>query len=473
MQAMNIPILSSQLQELSSVSFGFTGTSEVNSFGSENEKTGSSFLEMLTSLKNITANDDRPVNQKIQSEENKTEQKTESLEKTENNSEKKTVDKTEKKSEEKNVARKEKQEVKKEKLDVKEEKTASENIELKSLLQNTQKSEDNSVKQIHKFVNAKNPSEYEELAEIQFEEFGTVSTVDQENILDRLKGDNFELKSKKALFEAQELSVEEPKLFLTTAAVFNENNAASEIDRKSISVIKKEDKKASKVIAKKAGFEERNKINVIDNRGSLSREEALKSAKDKMKLTVQTENENTVNMTLTMAENVEQNILSLNGQTAGAQGSNFQAMLSEQIQANAPEFVKAGNIVLQDNKTGSINLILKPENLGNVKVSLQLSDKVITGQIIVNSQEAYDAFKENLDTLKQAFQQNGFESPTFNLTFANNGGSFEGQNSSQQNFAQNFNTDRVYGDYVFAEETASAGTFEYRTDSSYAIDYIA
>ena len=50
MQAMNIPILSSQVQELSSVSFGYSGTSEVNSFGNENEKNGSSFLEMLTSL---------------------------------------------------------------------------------------------------------------------------------------------------------------------------------------------------------------------------------------------------------------------------------------------------------------------------------------------------------------------------------------------------------------------------------------
>lgn len=454
MQALNIPILSSQTQELSSVSFGFSGTSDVNSFGIENEKKGSSFLEMLTSLQNV------------QSNEPKTELKTERNEEPQKTSEKDSV--KEKKPEDKSEVKKEKTEEKEDK----EEKVDSKNEELNALL-NLQNKEKVSLKQTQKNAKAEEASEYADFAKLQSEDLGTASVIDQEEILDRLAQSNLELKSKKSLFDAQDLSLEEPKLFLNTIEIANQNNAASEIDRKSISSIKKEDKKASKVIAKKAGFEEKSKINVIDNRGSSSKEEAVKSAKDKMKLTVQTENENTVNMTLTMAENAEQNILSLNSQAAGAQGSNFQAMLSEQIQANAPEFVKAGNIVLQDNKTGSINLILKPENLGNVKVSLQLSDKVITGQIIVNSQEAYDAFKENLDTLKQAFQQNGFESPTFNLTFANNGGTFGGQNSSQQNFAQSFNTDRVYGDYVFAEEAVSAGASEYRTDSSYAIDYIA
>lgn len=467
MQALNIPILSSQTQELSSVSFGYSGTSEVNSSGNENDRNGSSFLEMLTSLKTLSVNDDSPVKQSVQTQETKTENKSEQPEKPVASSEKKTVKDSAKEEQA------EKTEVKKEKAEEKEDKVKSENEELKALLQNQSKAETKSVKQNEKFAKVKDSSDYEELAKFQIENSEITSAIDQEEILDRLAANKLELKSKKSLLDAQELSVEEPKLFLNTVAVLNENNAASDVNKKSISSIRKEDKKASKVIAKKAGFEEKSKINVIDNRGALSKEEALKSAKDKMKLTVQTENENTVNMTLTMAENAEQNILSLNSQTAGAQGSNFQAMLSEQIQANAPEFVKAGNIVLQDNKTGSINLILKPENLGNVKVSLQLSDKVITGQIIVNSQEAYDAFKENLDTLKQAFQQNGFESPTFNLTFANNGGSFEGQNSNQQNFAQSFNTDRVYGDYVFAEEAPSAGTFEYRTDSSYAIDYIA
>ena len=74
------------------------------------------------------------------------------------------------------------------------------------------------------------------------------------------------------------------------------------------------------------------------------------------------EQDNSLNLSLSLSETAKQNILSSNNQTAGASGSTFQQMLSQQIQFNAPDFVRAGNIVLQDNNSGSINMILKPEN---------------------------------------------------------------------------------------------------------------
>lgn len=455
MQAMNIPILSSQSVETAVMNFDAAPV--------QNEKSGSSFLEMLTSL-----NSTQMTQNEISPKETSTSPETKSFEKTpeqekpyEKTKDSQAAEKTEDKKE---LSEKKSEEEKKVNSDVQDAAVSGMNkIPEKSVLKNNTK------------VAEKTDSEsIEGLSKNQLEYLKITKSDDPEDIIANATVYKKENLSRKNLLAAQDLSIEEPQLFLNKADVTNENIAAADFAKKTLSALKEDSKNNTKVSLKKSVTEEKNKIQIIDNRGSLSKEEAAKSVKDRMKLTVSAQDDNTVNMTLTMAENAEQNILSLNSQAAGAQGSNFQAMLSEQIQQNAPEFVKAGNIVLQDNKTGSINLILKPENLGNVKVSLQLSDKVITGQIIVNSQEAYDAFKENIETLKQAFQQSGFESPAFNLSFANNGSNFEGQNSNQNNFAQSFNADRVYGDYAITESSGSHEVFaEYKTDSSYAIDYIA
>ncbi|MDD6962932.1 MAG: flagellar hook-length control protein FliK [Treponema succinifaciens] len=186
------------------------------------------------------------------------------------------------------------------------------------------------------------------------------------------------------------------------------------------------------------------------------------------------EQDNSLNLSLSLSETAKQNILSSNNQTAGASGSTFQQMLSQQIQFNAPDFVRAGNIVLQDNNSGSINMILKPENLGNVKINLHLSDNVITGQITVNSKEAFDAFKQNLETLKQAFQNSGFENANLSLSYADaSSGSFaqgERQQSSEQFFSN-----KVYGDYASSAEISGAASSQaaYSADSDRKISVVA
>ena len=128
-------------------------------------------------------------------------------------------------------------------------------------------------------------------------------------------------------------------------------------------------------------------------------------------------------------------------------------MLANQIQENAGEIVKAGNIVLKDNDVGSIKLILHPESLGNVKIDLQVNEKNISGKIIVATQEAFNAFKETAENLKQAFVQSGFESAGLELSFANQNfaGNHSGEN--QNNPAAEFAMRKVYGEINgFAEE---------------------
>lgn len=162
---------------------------------------------------------------------------------------------------------------------------------------------------------------------------------------------------------------------------------------------------------------------------------------------------NNPQVTMDFAANAQQNIGSLNNQVASSAGSNFQAMLANQIQENAGEIVKAGNIVLKDNDVGSIKLILHPESLGNVKIDLQVDEKNISGKIIVATQEAFNAFKETAENLKQAFVQSGFESAGLELSLANQNfaGNHSGEN--QNNPAAEFAMRKVYGEINgFAEE---------------------
>lgn len=115
----------------------------------------------------------------------------------------------------------------------------------------------------------------------------------------------------------------------------------------------------------------------------------------------------------------------------------FSSMLSKEIASSANDLVKTGSIILKDNNAGTINLILNPEELGSVKIKLEISDNQITGKILVASKEAYDAFNQNLNLLKNAFIDSGFSAGGFDLAFtgSNQQGDF-GQNGNQNQPAQ-------------------------------------
>jgi flagellar hook-length control protein FliK len=127
-------------------------------------------------------------------------------------------------------------------------------------------------------------------------------------------------------------------------------------------------------------------------------------------------------------------------QNGGGAESKFAAMLSQEIKNNAYEFVKAGSIILRGNDSGSIRLALHPENLGDVKILLQLTDNNIAARITVATKEAYDAFKSSIDSLKQAFNDSGFSTGDFNLSWTGGGAqgnaqhNHHGQEPSRQTF---------------------------------------
>ena len=183
-------------------------------------------------------------------------------------------------------------------------------------------------------------------------------------------------------------------------------------------------------------------------------ETLVKEAKSEkgLKTEIKFTDENTATITMELAQkDAQADILSLNNQSAGAQNSNFQQMLNNQIQANVPEFVKAGNIVLKDNNQGTINLVLHPDDLGNVKIQLSLDGKTVQGHIAVATKEALQVFKDNAETLREAFIRSGFENASFDVSY---GSGQSGQFGGGEQFAQND------GHELWAKRTYSTGGVE-------------
>lgn len=224
------------------------------------------------------------------------------------------------------------------------------------------------------------------------------------------------------------------------------------------------------------------KISVQDFRSDSEKQNALllaeneKNNQNSLKVSnVQVSSDGTNFINMEMNQAVSADVLSLNNQTAGANGSNFQAMLNNQIQSNISEFVKAGNIILKDNDQGQINLILHPDDLGNVKIHLSLDGKNISGQIIVSSKEALQVFKDNAETMREAFIKNGFDGANFDVAYNNSGA----QSGNSSGFEQNDGTGLIARKmYSNAHESSEIGfddgmNKEIEKYSNYSVNIVA
>ena len=225
---------------------------------------------------------------------------------------------------------------------------------------------------------------------------------------------------------------------------------------------------------KKVFLDKDEKIEVQDLRNDAGKTADLQAeSKGKMKVSEpKLVNENTATMTIEL-NNVNDNVLSSNSQTAAANGSNFQAMLNNQIQQSAPEFVKAGNLVLKDNNQGTINLVLRPDDLGNVKLHLSLDGKNISGHISVATKEALEVFKDNAETLREAFIKNGFDSASFDVSYSGNN-NFSQDSAFEQQDGTEFIAKRVYENgAAVSEDDGSSGFEKNSLNNDYSINIVA
>ena len=157
----------------------------------------------------------------------------------------------------------------------------------------------------------------------------------------------------------------------------------------------------------------------------------------------------------------------------GSNVQTFQTMLTNQLEAAAPEFVKTGTILLQDNNKGTINLVLHPDDLGNVKIHLSMDGKTISAHITVNTKEALEVFKDNAQTLREAFAKNGFETSNFDVSYNgssnNQNQNFEGRYDGTEYWARNAYNDSLGGE----KDGHIQEAYEYLTNSEYSINIVA
>jgi len=105
--------------------------------------------------------------------------------------------------------------------------------------------------------------------------------------------------------------------------------------------------------------------------------------------------------------------------------------LMKQLEENVnSKIVKQSSIILKDGDSGEIKLILKPEQLGSVRIRLSLTDNKLAGQIIVDSSTVKDIFEQNLQNLEKAFRENGFDTAALNVSV---GGDHSGSGRRESN----------------------------------------
>ncbi|GBU28888.1 hypothetical protein R84B8_02450 [Treponema sp. R8-4-B8] len=80
------------------------------------------------------------------------------------------------------------------------------------------------------------------------------------------------------------------------------------------------------------------------------------------------------------------------------------------------DIVRHASMALRDGGEGTIKLALHPETLGNVKIHLEMTENKITGRIVVESEEALNAFRKELTSLEQAFKDSGYDNADLNLS---------------------------------------------------------
>lgn len=291
------------------------------------------------------------------------------------------------------------------------------------------------------------PSDFTPEIKIQNESAGSASGGALDFILENTTEDEL-------LENAMSLAVDEPGRFLESV----QNESAASLLRMEPSETAADNRKDSR---------KELELSVIDLRTAGAKKlpadenpvkvEKIYQGKD-LKLSYKRENDNTFQVSLDLSGAAKQNITSSSDQAASSSSSVFQNMLSNAVQENAADFVRAGNIILKDNSQGNINLVVHPEKLGNVKISLSLSDKIISGSITVHSEEAFNAMKDSISELKSAFAGSGFETGEFNLNFAGDGQNFaEARNGQSQNQQSEFMAAHVYSDYV-SPQAQAAGT---------------
>ncbi|MCL2763094.1 MAG: flagellar hook-length control protein FliK [Treponema sp.] len=102
------------------------------------------------------------------------------------------------------------------------------------------------------------------------------------------------------------------------------------------------------------------------------------------------------------------------------------------------DIVRHASVALHDRNEGTIRLAIKPESLGNVKIHLELAENKITGHIVVESEEALRAFKQEISSLEKAFRDSGFDAANLEMSLSADGSGQQWQEAEASQFLPGF-----------------------------------
>lgn len=87
-----------------------------------------------------------------------------------------------------------------------------------------------------------------------------------------------------------------------------------------------------------------------------------------------------------------------------------QAQLARRLNGDlGRSIVRQANVMLKDADRGEIRLVIRPPELGRVRINLQMDNGHIAGRILVDNGSVREVFEQNLGALQRAFAEAGLE----------------------------------------------------------------
>ena len=164
------------------------------------------------------------------------------------------------------------------------------------------------------------------------------------------------------------------------------------------------------------------KLRVVDHRrnASVTETRLFKAAAEGDSLTGKAESADSPVLSLSDTDNV----LDFSKSDSRSQNiKNLQSSVLNQLKESLnSQIVKQAGIVVKNNGTGEIRLVMKPESLGKVRIQLSLNDNHIAGRIIVENNIVREIFESNLENLYKAFGSEGFEAGGLEVSVEGQGG---------------------------------------------------
>ena len=215
------------------------------------------------------------------------------------------------------------------------------------------------------------------------------------------------------------------------------DNLKSSVLLKTVSDEKKNSVNKKNII-KKDSKTTKAKISVLDLRqvetkNSKIKQAELKAENDGQKMSVgsyeqlRSDNAEEAKPIVIELTHVKDNFSSESKTLTTASSSALMKQLEENVNS---KIVKQSSIILKDGGSGEIKLILKPEQLGSVRIRLLLTDNKLAGQIIVDSAAVKEIFEQNLQNLEKSFRDNGFDTAALNVSV---GGDRSGSGNRENN----------------------------------------